>query len=289
MAKIEWDLIGDRLYETGVDHGVLYIPNNVGQYTTGVAWNGLTGFTESPSGAESNPQYADNMKYLNLISAEDFGGTLEAFYFPKEFEQFDGFASPSNGVSIGQQGRRAFGFSYRTLKGNDVDNLKHGYKIHLLYNLTAAPSERAYTTVNESPEAMTFSWTLSATPVPVPGYDPAASITIDSTEVDPVSLAALEQILYGTAGVNPRLPMPAEVIAMFDGVVTVVVPLAPAFDGPTNTLTIPTVVGVEYLIDGLVVPAGNIVIDQDVIVTARPTNGYVFSATADDDWAYEFV
>ncbi len=288
MAQIVWDQVGERVYETGVDHGVLYIPNNGGQYVAGVAWNGLTTVTESPSGAESNPQYADNIKYLNLISAEEFAATLEAMTYPKEFEQFDGLGSPTLGVTVGQQNRRAFGLAYRTLKGNDTQGTKYGYKIHLVYGLTAAPSERAFASVNDSPEAITFSWALSATPVPVPGFDPSATLVVDSTEVDPAILASLEQILYGATGVDPRLPMPAEVIAMFESGVDVVNPLQPAFNAGTNTVTIPTVTGVVYEIQGEIVPAGAIVIDQDIIVTARPTAGHVFAADADDDWAYVY-
>jgi len=288
MSKIVWDQVGERVYETGVDHGVLYIPNNNGIYVTGVAWNGLTTVTESPSGAESNAQYADNMKYLNLISAEQFAATLEAFTYPREFQQFDGLATPTPGVSVGQQNRKPFGLSYRTLKGNDVQGQKYGYKIHLVYGLTAAPSERANTTVNDSPEAMPLSWALDATPVPVPNLDPSAHLIIDSTDVDSVPLAALEQILYGATGVDPRLPMPGEILAMFESGVTVVTPLHPAYNAGTHVITIPTVVGVEYQVGGETVPAGAFTITDDVIVTAVPTPGHVFASDIDDDWAYEF-
>lgn len=289
MTRIVWDRTGDRVYETGVDHGVLYLPNNAGNYVTGVAWNGLTTITESPSGAEPNSQYADNIEYLNLISAEKYSATLEAFTYPQEFQQFDGFGNPSEGITVGQQIRRAFGLSYRTLKGNDIQGQKYGYKIHCVYNLTAAPSERAHTTVNDTPEAINFSWALSSTPVPVPGFDPSATLIIDSNDVDPTALAALEQILYGTAGVDPRLPYPAEIIAMFESGVTVVTPTVPTFNAGTNTITIPTVVGVEYSIEGTVVPAGAIVIDRNVIVTASPTPGHVFAADVDDDWGYIYT
>lgn len=218
--KLTWDKVGERVYETGVDHGVLYLPNGAGVYNTGFAWNGLTTITESPSGAEANPQYADNTKYLNLVSAEQFGATIEAFTYPEEFAQCDGSIAPEDGVYLGQQTRRSFGLSYRTRIGNDLDATA-GYKLHLVYNALAAPTEKAHATVNDSPEAMAFSWTLTTTPVDVPGFDPSATLEIDSTKVDSVKLAALETILYGTdavapaTGVAPRLPLPAEVIALF--------------------------------------------------------------------------
>ena len=214
MPKIKWDQTGQRLYETGVDHGVLYIPDTGNEYTGGVAWNGLTSISESPSGAESNPQYADNIKYLNLISAEEFGATIEAFTYPEEFEQCDGTASLAPGITIGQQARKTFGLSYRTLVGNDVDATDHGYKLHLIYGALAAPSEKAYATVNDSPEAITFSWELTTTAVEVEGHKPTASLTVDSTKVDADGLAALEAILYGSDTEEPRLPLPDEVVTL---------------------------------------------------------------------------
>jgi hypothetical protein len=294
MTEIAWDEIGERLYETGVDHGVLYIPDSSGVNDTGFAWNGLPTVTESPSGAEATPQYADNIQYLNLVSTEKFGATIEAFTYPDEFAQCDGTATPEVGVSIGQQNRKTFGLAYRTLVGNDVDGSDHGYKLHLVYGALAAPSEKAYTTVNESPEAMGFSWEVTTTPVAVGTYEgtaykPTASMTIDSTKVDALDLAALEELLYGTVGTDPRLPLPAEVMALFSGVVTEVVPLEPAYDSPTDTITIPTVVGVDYLINEVVVPAGPVVITEDTVVTARPQPGYSFPAVTDDDWFYNHV
>src|SRR5690606_35515536 len=172
MARVTWDQVGERLYETGVDHGVLYLRNETGDYDTGVAWNGLVSVTESPTGAESNPQYADNIKYLNLVSAEEFGATIEAFTYPEEFAQCDGTAAPAAGVYVGQQPRRTFGLSYRTQVGNDIDGTDHGYKLHLIYGALAAPSEKAYNTINDSPEAITFSWELTTTAVEVPGLKP---------------------------------------------------------------------------------------------------------------------
>lgn len=220
MAALVWDQTGEKIYETGVDHGVLYIPNALGVYANGYAWNGLTSVSESPSGAEPTAQYADNIKYLNLVSAEEFGATIEAFTYPDEFGQCDGSAAPVEGVFLGQQGRRSFGLAYRTLVGNDLEATEYGYKLHLIYGATARPSEKAYNTVNDSPEAITFSWELSTTPVSVTGFKPTASITIDSTKTDAADLAALEEILYGAAATEPRLPMPDEVLTLLGYVPT---------------------------------------------------------------------
>jgi hypothetical protein len=214
MAVLVWDQVGEKTYETGVDHGVLYIPT-AGVYSTGVAWNGLVSVQETPSGAEANAQYADNIKYLNLLSAEEFGLTIEAFTYPDEFNQFDGVASPAVGLNVGQQSRGVFGLSYRTLFGNDVDGQDFGYKIHLVYGCQATPSEKAYNTVNDSPEAITFSWEVSTTPVPVPNLKPASLIVIDSTTANPADLAALEALLYGTVTDPPELPTPAEIVTLF--------------------------------------------------------------------------
>lgn len=220
-TKLKWDQTGERVYETGVSKGVLY-PQVNGKYEKGVAWNGLTGVTESPSGAEATPLYADNIKYLNLLSAEEFGATVEAYTYPDEFAQCNGEASIAKGVVVGQQKRTPFGMSYQTKVGNDSDP-EAGYKLHIIYGAQAAPSEKAYATVNDSPEAITFSWELTTTPVEVPGMKPTASITIDSTKVDKVKLAALEEILYGkeadastsTEAVEARLPLPEEIAALF--------------------------------------------------------------------------
>lgn len=210
MPKLTWDASGERLYETGVKQGVLYVmDNNV--YGNGVAWNGLTAITESPSGAESTPLYADDIKYLDLRSTEEFGATIEAYTYPDEFAACDGSASLANGVSIGQQARKMFGLCYRTTVGNDTDGTDHGYKLHLIYGATASPSEKAYETINDSPEAITFSWEITTTPVSVTGFKPTASITIDSTKAEPTCLAALEEKLYGGANTEPTLPLPDEV------------------------------------------------------------------------------
>ena len=218
MSKIVWDQTGERLYETGVKQGVLYVQDSGGTYPKGVAWNGLTTVTESPSGAEATPLYADDIKYLNLMSAEELSGTIEAYTYPDAFAECDGSASIATGVYIGQQARKTFGLCYRTTLGNDVDNNAHGYKLHLVYGCLASPSEKAYSTINDSPEAITFSWEFSTTPVNVTGFKPTSSIVIDSTKVNPEKLTALEKILYGDGETEARLPLPDEVAStMADG------------------------------------------------------------------------
>lgn len=215
MSKLVWDQTGERLYETGVDKGVLYPFNALtSAYDKGAAWNGLTGVSESPSGAEPTALWADNGKYLTLMSAEEYAYTIEAYTYPDEFAECDGSAELADGVFIGQQTRKTFGLAYRTLLGNDTDGQDHGYKLHLVYGCMASPSAKDYATVNDSPEAMTLSWEVSTTPVSVSGFKPAASITIDSTKADPTCLAALEKILYGSdepEAAEPRLPLPDEV------------------------------------------------------------------------------
>ena len=218
MSKIVWDQTGERLYETGVKQGVLYVQASGGTYPKGVAWNGLTTVTESPSGAEATPLYADDIKYLNLMSTEELSGTIEAYTYPDEFAECDGSASIATGVYIGQQARKTFGLCYRTTLGNDVDNNAHGYKLHLVYGCLASPSEKAYSTINDSPEAITFSWEFSTTPVNVTGFKPTANIVIDSTKVKAEKLTALEKILYGDGETEARLPLPDEVAStMADG------------------------------------------------------------------------
>lgn len=215
MPKLIWDATGERVYETGVRNGVLY-PMVEGAYPKGVVWNGLTAVTESPSGAESTPLYADDIKYLNLISAEEFGATVEAYTYPDEFAECDGSATLVKGVTIGQQPRKTFGMSYRTVIGNDVNNESHGYKLHLIYGAVATPSEKAYSTINDSPEAITFSWELTTTPVNVTGFKPTACLTIDSTKVNKEKLTALEDILYGTQEAEARLPLPDEIATLMN-------------------------------------------------------------------------
>lgn len=286
MAKLAWDMVGERVYETGVDHGVLYSPNAQGIYDSGVAWNGLVTVTESPSGAEATPMYADNIKYLNLISAEDFGATIEAFTYPNAFAKFDGSASPVAGITVGQQTRRPFGLSYRTRVGNDVAGSDFGYKLHLVYNALAAPTEKAYSTINDSPEAITFSWEVTTTPVEVPGFKPAAQMVIDSTQVPAAKMLELENLLYGTAGVDPKLPTPTEILALFAGSTIEVVPTAPTMAG--RVITIPSVTGVAYKIDGIT-KVGTVTITADTIVTATPLTGYRFPLVSDDDWFFKYV
>ena len=213
MSKLVWDETGKRYYETGVKNGVLYIPT-AGVYSKGVAWNGLTAVTESPSGAESTPLYADDIKYLNLISAEEFGATIEAYTYPDEFAACDGSAELATGVTIGQQNRKTFGLCYKTTLGNDVDGNGYGYKLHIIYGCMATPSEKAYASINDSPEAITFSWEVTTTPVSVNGFKPTASLVIDSTKAEAAKLTALEDILYGSESVEARLPLPDEIATL---------------------------------------------------------------------------
>ena len=290
MAKLAWDQVGERRYETGTDRGVLYLPTN-GEYTKGYAWNGLTAVTEAPSGAEPNAQYADNIKYLNLVSAEEFGGTIEAFTYPDEFGVCDGTAMPTAGILIGQQSRKTFGLSYRTLVGNDVDGTDFGYKVHLVYGALAAPSEKAYATVNDSPEALTFSWEFTTSPVSVgvEGFKPTALLTVDSTKVDSDALKDLEDILYGTDSGDPRLPLPEEVLALFEGTTQTATPVQPQFDAGTGTVTIPSTTGIVYkradtnaeVTDPIVLDPG-----ESVVIVATPTKGYTLASNVDDDWQF---
>ena len=224
--KLVWDKTGEHYYETGVKNGVLYPMSASGTYPKGVAWNGLTAITESPSGAEATALYADDIKYLNLMSNEEFGATVEAYTYPDEFAECDGSASLTEGVYIGQQARKTFGLCYRTTLGNDSKGNDYGYKLHIIYGAMASPSEKAYSTINDSPDAITFSWELSTTPVAVADFKPTASLTIDSTKVDPEKLATLEEILYGkdgtgedhsTGAVDPRLPLPDEIANIMKG------------------------------------------------------------------------
>ena len=290
MATLIWDASGERFYETGVDHGVLYIPDANGAYSNGVAWNGLTSVSESPTGAEPTALYADNIKYLNLYSAEEFGATVEAYTYPDEFAQFDGLYTPEAGISIGQQSRKSFGLSYRTKVGNDLEGDSYGYKLHLIYGCTASPSEKAYNTINDSPEAITFSYEVSTVPVSVTGAKPTSLVTIDSTKVDASALESLESILYGTAGTDPMLPLPDTVVALFAGTITVVTPAEPAFNG-TDTITIADVTGVTYHDNtqgGVLVETGSYTILEDTIIQARPGAGFVFPQVVDAEWVYEF-
>jgi hypothetical protein len=294
MTALAWDQVGERLYETGVDHGVLYLINTEGEYDLGVAWNGLTTVTESPSGAESNPQYADNIKYLNLLSAEDFGATIEAFTYPDEFAECDGSATPSPGVVVGQQGRKVFGLAYRTRVGDDISGADAGYKLHLVYGAQASPSEKAYSTINDSPEAIAFSWEVATTPVPVTGLKPTSLLVIDSTKVGATELSDLEDILFGTESDDPRLPMPDEVIDVLGGTALGDVNLTdadnqPSFNQATNVITLPAVTGVQWQIDGEDVADGAqpaLGVGETVTVEAKPEAGY--NLVGDDDWTFSY-
>jgi hypothetical protein len=294
MARLTWDNTGERRYETGVDHGVLYIPDGNGDYTNGVAWNGLTTVTEAPSGAEATALYADNIKYLDLRSAEEFGATIEAFTFPDEFLQFDGVNTPSVGVAVGQQTRSSFGFAYRTNVGNDVSGSDYGYKLHLIYGASAAPSEKAYATINDSPEAITFSWEVSTTPINAGGsLKPTSQLIIDSTKVDPTDLTTLEDLLYGQSG-NPQLPLPAAVIAIFGSGVTVVamgaVANQPSYVAGTHVITLPVVAGVTWKINGVTKSTGAqpaLTTGQVAEVTAHASStAYVLSG--DTSWVFNY-
>ena len=214
MARLIWDEVGQRFFETGVKNGVLYVQDNDGSYKNGVVWNGLTAVTESPSGAEETPLYADDVKYLTLRSAEEFGATVEAYTYPEEFEQCDGSASIADGVTIGQQARRAFGLCYRTSVGNDIQGQNFSYKLHLIYGCTVAPSEKSYSTINDNPEAITFSWELSTVPVPVDGFSPTASLVIDASKVDEGKMQQLEDALFGDESNEAKLLLPNEIMEL---------------------------------------------------------------------------
>jgi hypothetical protein len=294
MTAVTWDAVGEHTYETGVSKGVLYQIDETGAYMGGVAWNGLTTVTEKPAGADSNKQYADNIVYLNLLAAETFGGTIEAFTYPLEFEQNDGTASPTPGVTVGQQPRKPFGFCFKSLKGNDTEGDSHGYKLHLIWNALAAPAEKAFTTVNDSPSPIAFSWDISTTPVGVgtvlsTDYAPTSSMTIDSTRVDPAKLATLESYLYGTVSDDPTMPSPAQVITIMASTLTSATPTAPTYSSSTDLITIPTVTGVQYYIDGILVPPGDFgPITSNKLVKAKPATGYKFPAETQDEWGIVF-
>jgi hypothetical protein len=290
MAVLTFDGTGEKLYEAGVDKGVLYPLNVVsGLYDTGFAWNGLTAVNEKPDGASPNRQYADNILYLNLLSAETFGGTVEAFTYPDEFAACDGSEISSDGVFVYQQARKTFGLSYRTKVGSDASS-DLGYKLHLVYGALAQPSERDYSTINDSPAAVTFSWDFTCTPVSVTNLQPASLITIDSTKVSGAALGTLEDFLYGTGGTDPSLPLPDSVIALFAGSITHITLTKPTFDG-AHTITIPSQTGTTYRVDGVVHAAGSqlLTTGQSKIVSASPNAGYAFNTPVDTDFMFTFV
>ena len=295
MTRVTWDNTGERLYETGVDRGVLYIPNGSGVYDNGVAWNGLTTVTESPSGADSTALYADNMKYLALVAAETFGGTLEAYTYPVEFNQFDGIAIPQTGVYVGQQARKTFGLCYRTKLGNDLLGNAYGYKLHMVWGCTAAPAEKAYATINDSPEAVTFSWEISTTPVAAGGsLLPTSLMVVDSTKVNSTKLSTLEDLLYGTAGTAPALPTPLEVQNVFGtGVTTVDLGIStnqPTYVAGTHVVTLPVVAGVTWKINGVTASTGAqpaLTTGQKSDIIAVPaSDSYVLAG--DPHWVFNY-
>lgn len=286
MSKLLWDQTGERLYRTGTSHGVLFVRDDEGNYPAGVAWNGLTGVTEAPTGAEATAQYADNIKYLNLVSQEQWAGTINAFTYPDEFEACDGTVEATPGVKVGQQNRKTFGFSYETLLGNDVDGTDYGYEIHVVYGALAKPSQKTNATVNETPTAQTFAWDVTTTPVDVTGLKPASTLTITITsDTDADAVAALRAALYGTDGAAAYLPTPDEIIAMFDASVTSITPAKPTI--AANVITIPAVTGAQYRINGRNVGTGaQPAITADVIASVVPKAGYEFPDTYDNTWNF---
>lgn len=290
MAVLSWDGTGTRKHESGIDHGVLYPLNpSTGLYDTGVAWNGLTSVKEKPSGAGANPQFADNIKYLTLLAAETFGGEITAFTYPDEFAACDGTAFPTAGVSVGQQSRQTFGLSYRTKIGND-SSTDLGFKIHLAYGCLASPSERDYTTINDNPAALAFTWTFDSAPVLASGLNPTSLLVIDSTTVDATALSNLEDLLYGTVSTTPSLPPPDTIIALFEGTITTVTLTPPTFDG-AHTVTIPTETGVTYYVDSVVHAGGSLVLTtgQKKVVSASANAGYKFATPYVNEWLFSFV
>jgi hypothetical protein len=305
MTALTWDDTGKRFYETGVDKGVLYIPDGSGVYANGVAWNGLTTVTESPSGAEGNAQYADNIKYLNLFSAEEFGATVEALTYPDEFAQFDGINNPTAGVSVSQQGRKTFGLAYRTRLGNDLLGESYGYKLHLMYGCSASPSEKAYGTINDSPSPIAFSWAITTVGAPVSGLKPTSLIVIDSTKVVAANLTALELLLYGTTGVSPVLPTPDAVVSAISSGLTAVTAInPPTYVSSTHIMTIVATTGVNYYITKLTSATGAILTPkalttagakaalltgEEWIINAMPATGYYFGPGTIDEWQILFA
>lgn len=289
MSVVVWDDTGNRLFESGIDHCVLYPLNpDTALYDTGVAWNGITAVNEKPAGAGANPQYADNIKYLNLLSAETFGGTIEAFTYPDAFGACDGTSSPYSGVAIGQQPRQTFGLCYRSGIGNDVTS-DAGSKLHLVYGALASPSEKDYTTINDSPAAVAFSWDFDCTPVNVTDLQPTCLIVIDTSKVDSDALTSLTNYLYGTSGTEPSLPFPDDVIALFSGSVTAV-----TLDVPTisaDVITIPTQTGVTYYVDGVEHAGGTLAAmtsGQSHVISATANAGYIFNLPVVTEWLFKY-
>ncbi|HEY2455594.1 MAG TPA: hypothetical protein VGI71_23865 [Scandinavium sp.] len=287
MTAVVWDGTGQRKFEAGVDHGVLYLLNSEsGEYDSGFAWNGLTTVKEQPGGAAPNPSYADNIKYLNLLSTETYSGTIEAWTYPDEWGVCDGTAAPVAGVVVGQQTRQTFGLCYRSKIGNDISS-DAGFKLHLVYGALAAASERDFATINDNPSSVQFSWAFECSPVPMTNMKPTCQLTIDSTKVNAGALTDLMDLLYGTEGTDPSLPMPDDVLALFSGTVTVTAePAVPTMTA--DVITIPAVTGVIYSIDGVDVDAGaQPAITQNTVVHARPAQGYIFPDPSVDEWFFQ--
>ena len=285
MAEIVWDQLDERFFDQGVDHGIFF-ERIGGQYVNGVPWNGLTNVTQSPSGAEPNKQWADNIVYANLLSAEEFAATIEAFMAPRAFDKYNGVGRMSGGLQVGQQSRGVFGFYWRTGRGT-AENPELGFVHNFAYGCTASPSEKSSATKNDSPELATYSWSISTVPEAVPGFKPSAYAAIDETDPD-VSLAALAAVLaivYGDAVNDPRMPLPAELNTILGTGAQTATPVAPTFDG-VDEITIPVVAGVEYTVDGAVV-TGAVTITADTIVKARPASGYSFTGVFVSQWLFE--
>lgn len=290
MTVLAFDAAGEHKFETGVDRGVLYLLNTEnGLYDSGFAWNGLTEVKEKPAGAAPNKQYADNIAYLTLLSAETFSLEVDAFTYPDEFGVCDGTVSPEAGVAVGQQSRAVFGLSYRTKVGTDA-NSDAGFKYHMVYGLLASPSEKDYQTVNDNPAALAFSWSCDSTPVAASGFVPVSLITIDSTEVDPTALGTLTDALYGTSGTDAHLPLPDTLLALFAGSVTSITLTAATFDG-AHTITIPTQVGTQYYLDGVPHAAGTVTLTtgQHKVVSAVAQPGYVYNKPVVTEWLFSYV
>ncbi len=287
--KIVWDKLDERYFDQGVDHGVLY-DGVGGEYVDGVPWNGLVNVTQSPSGAEPNKQYADNIVYVNLLSAEEFSATIEAFMAPRKFDRYNGVSKTSSGLKVSGQSRGIFGFSWRTLRGT-AENPNAGYELHFAYGCQASPSEKAAATKSDTPEPTSYSWSLSSTPVAVEGFEPTSYVSVDSTDptIDPDNLAALEAILYGDANTAPRLPLPDEIDEILSNGVVTTTPVEPAFDPATDTITIPVNADVDYynVTDDEPLADGPTVITKDTVVEARPAPGRTFTGTYVDRWLYQ--
>lgn len=294
MAKLEWDKIGEKVYRTGVNKGVLYQPDGAGEYTTGEAWNGLTNVTASPSGAESNKSYADNIVYANIQSVEEFGGTIEAFTYPSSFAQNDGSAVPTPGVMVGQQRRRPFGFSWQNRLGNDLLAEDYGFEINMVWGAQASPSEKADQTISDSPEPQALSWEVTTTAVSIGTvlgveYKPASFMKVSSIGTDPAKLTALMDALYGTVSTPAMLPMPADVILMMASALVSATPAAPTYDSGSDEITIPGTTGVIYSINGVDKVAGDHVIAATSEVRARPATGYKFPFPTQTQWIFTFA